>query len=88
MTSFAFIFGVLPLVTAQGAGAEMRRSLGVAVFFGMVGVTLFGIFLTPVFYYVIQRKETQPSAEPNGPEHTHNLIQKSPSPPPAGGERH
>jgi multidrug efflux pump subunit AcrB len=64
MTSFAFIFGVLPLVTAQGAGAEMRRSLGVAVFFGMVGVTLFGIFLTPVFYYVIQRKETQPLAEP------------------------
>jgi multidrug efflux pump len=55
MTSFAFIFGVLPLVTAHGAGAEMRRSLGVAVFSGMVGVTLFGIFLTPVFFYVIQK---------------------------------
>jgi multidrug efflux pump len=54
MTSFAFIFGVLPLVYAQGAGAEMRRSLGVAVFSGMLGVTLFGIFLTPVFYYVLQ----------------------------------
>jgi multidrug efflux pump len=54
MTSFAFIFGVLPLVYAQGAGSEMRRSLGVAVFSGMVGVTLFGIFLTPVFYYVLQ----------------------------------
>jgi multidrug efflux pump len=55
MTSFAFILGVLPLVIARGAGAEMRRSLGVAVFSGMLGVTLFGIFLTPVFYYFIQR---------------------------------
>ena len=54
MTSFAFIFGVVPLVIASGAGAEMRRSLGVAVFSGMLGVTFFGIFLTPVFYYVIQ----------------------------------
>jgi hydrophobe/amphiphile efflux-1 (HAE1) family protein len=54
MTSFAFIFGVLPLVIATGAGAEMRRSLGLAVFSGMLGVTLFGIFLTPVFYYLIQ----------------------------------
>ena len=54
MTSFAFIFGVVPLVIAEGAGAEMRRSLGMAVFSGMLGVTLFGIFLTPVFYYVIQ----------------------------------
>jgi multidrug efflux pump len=54
MTSFAFIFGVIPLVIATGAGAEMRRSLGTAVFSGMLGVTLFGIFLTPVFFYVIQ----------------------------------
>ncbi|HEX3999071.1 MAG TPA: efflux RND transporter permease subunit [Pirellulales bacterium] len=54
MTSFAFIFGVIPLVIANGAGAEMRRSLGWAVFSGMLGVTLFGIFLTPVFFYVIQ----------------------------------
>ncbi len=54
MTSFAFIFGVLPLCVATGAGAEMRRSLGVAVFSGMLGVTLFGIFLTPVFFCVIQ----------------------------------
>jgi hydrophobe/amphiphile efflux-1 (HAE1) family protein len=54
MTSFAFIFGVLPLVIATGAGAEMRRSLGLAVFSGMLGVTLFGIFLTPVFFYVLQ----------------------------------
>ncbi|MGH7222394.1 MAG: efflux RND transporter permease subunit [Gemmataceae bacterium] len=54
MTSFAFILGVVPLVIAEGAGAEMRRLLGTAVFAGMLGVTLFGIFLTPVFYYVIQ----------------------------------
>jgi multidrug efflux pump len=54
MTSFAFIFGVLPLAVATGAGAEMRRSLGIAVFYGMLGVTLFGVFLTPVFFYVIQ----------------------------------
>lgn len=54
MTSFAFILGVVPLVIARGAGAEMRRTLGTAVFSGMLGVTLFGIFLTPVFYYVIQ----------------------------------
>ena len=53
MTSFAFILGVVPLVVASGAGAEMRRSLGTAVFSGMLGVTLFGIFLTPVFFYVI-----------------------------------
>ncbi len=54
MTSLAFILGVVPLVIASGAGAEMRRSLGTAVFSGMIGVTLFGIFLTPVFFYAIQ----------------------------------
>jgi multidrug efflux pump len=54
MTSFAFIMGVVPLVLSSGAGSEMRRTLGTAVFSGMLGVTLFGIFLTPVFYYVIQ----------------------------------
>jgi multidrug efflux pump subunit AcrB len=54
MTSFAFILGVVPLMISEGAGAEMRRTLGTAVFGGMLGVTLFGIFLTPVFYYVIQ----------------------------------
>jgi multidrug efflux pump len=53
MTSFAFILGVFPLMIGQGAGAEMRRTLGTAVFAGMIGVTLFGIFLTPVFYFVI-----------------------------------
>jgi hydrophobe/amphiphile efflux-1 (HAE1) family protein len=55
MTSFAFILGVVPLVLASGAGAEMRSTLGVAVFSGMLGVTVFGIFLTPVFYYVLEK---------------------------------
>jgi multidrug efflux pump len=54
MTSLAFILGVVPLMVSIGAGAEMRRTLGTAVFGGMLGVTLFGIFLTPVFYYSIQ----------------------------------
>ena len=53
MTSFAFILGVTPLLVTTGAGAEMRKTLGTAVFSGMLGVTLFGIFLTPVFFYVI-----------------------------------
>jgi multidrug efflux pump len=54
MTSFAFILGVVPLVLAKGAGAEMRVALGIAVFSGMLGVTIFGIFFTPVFYNVIR----------------------------------
>jgi multidrug efflux pump len=54
MTSFAFIFGVIPLTVATGAGAEMRKRLGIAVFSGMLGVTLFGIFLTPVFFNVVE----------------------------------
>lgn len=55
MTAFAFILGVIPLVVATGAGSEMRRALGTAVFSGMLGVTLFGLFLTPVFYVVLRR---------------------------------
>ena len=73
MTSFAFILGVVPLVIAQGAGAEMRRSLGIAVFAGMLGVTLFGIFLTPVFYYVVRRisgGKTPPAATPTTTAYT------------------
>jgi multidrug efflux pump subunit AcrB len=66
MTSFAFILGVVPLAIAKGAGAEMRVALGIAVFSGMLGVTLFGLFLTPVFYVVIRRL-TAPS-EPTSPE--------------------
>jgi multidrug efflux pump subunit AcrB len=57
MTAFAFILGVVPLVISEGAGAEMRKSLGTAVFSGMIGVTAFGIFLTPVFYFVITRSK-------------------------------
>ncbi len=55
MTSIAFIAGVYPLVASTGAGAEMRQAIGIAVFSGMIGVTLFGIFLTPVFYAVLER---------------------------------
>ncbi len=55
MTSVAFIIGVLPLVVAEGAGAEMRHALGTAVFAGMIGVTAFGIFLTPIFFVSVQR---------------------------------
>jgi len=54
MTSFAFIMGVIPLVTASGAGSEMRQAIGVAVFAGMLGVTSFGLFLTPVFFVTIE----------------------------------
>ncbi len=55
MTAFAFILGVVPLVIATGPGAEMRRSLGTAVFSGMLGVTIVGLFLTPVFYVVLRK---------------------------------
>jgi multidrug efflux pump len=54
MTSMAFIMGVLPLVLSTGAGSEMRRAMGVAVFSGMIGVTVFGLFLTPVFYVLLR----------------------------------
>ena len=55
MTSFAFILGVVPLVIATGAGAEMRQALGIAVFAGMLGVTVFGLLFTPVFYVVMRK---------------------------------
>ncbi|NJM37992.1 MAG: efflux RND transporter permease subunit, partial [Akkermansiaceae bacterium] len=55
MTSIAFIAGVYPLVVSSGAGAEMRRAMGVAVFSGMIGVTIFGLILTPVFYAVLMK---------------------------------
>jgi len=54
MTSIAFIMGVIPLVTSSGAGSEMRHAMGIAVFFGMLGVTFFGLFLTPVFYVLLR----------------------------------
>lgn len=70
MTSIAFIAGVFPLVVSKGAGSEMRQAMGTAVFAGMIGVTLFGLFLTPVFYAVIMKlgarraPATQPSLQP------------------------
>jgi multidrug efflux pump len=64
MTSFAFILGVVPLMVAKGAGAEMRVALGVAVFSGMLGVTVFGIFFTPVFYVVIRWFSPSPVRKP------------------------
>jgi multidrug efflux pump subunit AcrB len=71
MTSFAFIMGVVPLVTASGAGSEMRHAMGIAVFAGMLGVTLFGLFLTPVFFVTIElltrrKRGAAPAAEPAG----------------------
>ncbi|MEI9850833.1 MAG: multidrug efflux RND transporter permease subunit [Sphingomonas sp.] len=69
MTSFAFIFGVVPLVVASGPGAEMRQSLGTAVFAGMIGVTFFGLIFTPVFYTMVRgfgrrRREREPKEPP------------------------
>ncbi len=69
MTSFAFILGVLPLVVADGAGAEMRKALGTAVFSGMIGVTVFGIFFTPVFYSVVQRLREIPKGRASADTH-------------------
>ena len=70
MTSFAFILGVVPLVLASGAGYEMRATLGIAVFSGMLGVTVFGLFLTPVFFYLIGKlTPDRPKAAP-APEET------------------
>jgi multidrug efflux pump subunit AcrB len=55
MTSLAFIMGVVPLVISTGAGAEMRHAMGVTVFSGMIGVTIFGLLLTPLFYLVVRK---------------------------------
>jgi len=79
MTSVAFIMGVIPLVTSTGAGAEMRHAMGVAVFFGMLGVTFFGLFLTPAFYVVLRKLDRRhhlhaaaPHEAPLTPAHLHN----------------
>jgi multidrug efflux pump len=78
MTSFAFALGVLPLVLGQGAGAEMRQALGVAVFFGMLGVTGFGLIFTPVFYVVIQGLTERRAAVPaQGITHEESAAQVS-----------
>ena len=68
MTSIAFIMGVLPLVLSSGAGAEMRQAMGIAVFSGMLGVTLFGLFLTPVFYVLLAKRSKAAAAVPPSPE--------------------
>jgi multidrug efflux pump len=79
MTSFAFIFGVLPLILRSGAGAEMRQALGLAVFSGMLGVTFFGIFLTPVFFYTLRRSNRYGDSGPGGGGQMPLAV-----PPPAG----
>ena len=74
MTSFAFILGVLPLVISTGSGSEMRQAVGVAVFFGMLGVTLFGLIFTPVFYMVAVRGRPSRGRQAKAPSpyvHTH-----------------
>jgi Cu/Ag efflux pump CusA len=76
MTSFAFIMGVVPLVTSTGAGAEMRHAMGVAVFSGMLGVTFFGLFLTPVFYVFLRAVEKRVAAGA-APVATQQVIQVS-----------
>jgi hydrophobe/amphiphile efflux-1 (HAE1) family protein len=68
MTSFAFILGVLPLVIARGPGAEIRQALGTAVFFGMIGVTFFGLLFTPVFFVLLSRKVKMKKAD----DHAHS----------------
>src|SRR4029078_5023704 len=80
MTSLAFILGVVPLALAIGAGAEMRSTLVIAVFSGMLGVTLFGIFLTPVFYYVIVRLVGSARSEPEVERPQHPAVPKMASP--------
>jgi hydrophobe/amphiphile efflux-1 (HAE1) family protein len=83
MTSFAFIMGVIPLVRSVGAGAEMRRSMGVAVFAGMLGVTFFGLLLTPVFYVAIRGfiERRSPAPESSTPSHAVPAVGKVSSDP-------
>jgi multidrug efflux pump len=81
MTSLAFIMGVLPLVTSTGAGAEMRHAMGVAVFAGMIGVTAFGIFLTPVFYVLLRQLTGNRPLKQHG-EATHAAMPRPQHPEP------
>ena len=72
MTSLAFIFGVVPLVMATGAGAELRQALGTAVFSGMIGVTVFGLIFTPAFYVISRagsptQRPPRPAARASSP---------------------
>ena len=82
----AFIMGVVPLVTSIGAGAEMRRAMGVAVFSGMIGVTMFGIFLTPIFYVILRKlsgnkplKHTGEVSAPLSPTGAHGHFAPTPA---------
>jgi Cu/Ag efflux pump CusA len=66
MTSLAFIMGVVPLVVSTGAGAEMRHAMGIAVFSGMLGVTGFGLILTPLFYVLVRKLSARARAKDTG----------------------
>jgi len=78
MTSFAFIMGVVPMVFSSGAGAEMRSVMGIAVFSGMLGVTFFGLFFTPMFYVLLRKLEGKRSYKVEGKEHYHAPTQTAP----------
>jgi multidrug efflux pump len=86
MTSIAFCAGVIPLILGSGAGSEMRRAMGIAVFSGMVGVTTFGIFLTPVFYALLRKGTEQRRAKARelrrAIDASAHAIDGSPAPPP------
>ncbi|MFC3031420.1 efflux RND transporter permease subunit [Pseudoalteromonas fenneropenaei] len=71
MTSIAFIMGVLPMVLSTGAGAEMRKAMGVAVFSGMIGVTIFGLILTPVFYHMLRKRRAKKASDTQADELSH-----------------
>jgi multidrug efflux pump len=86
MTSLAFIMGVLPLVTSTGAGAEMRHAMGVAVFAGMIGVTAFGIFLTPVFYVLLRQLTGNRPLKQHGETAGGMTVSRQAEPVPAPGE--
>ena len=83
MTAFAFILGVVPLMIATGPGAEMRQSLGTAVFSGMLGVTFFGLFLTPVFFVAL--RSLFPARKPKQPGESHPAAPDVPHEPAVPG---
>jgi hypothetical protein len=81
MTSIAFIMGVMPLVTSTGAGSEMRHAMGIAVFFGMLGVTFFGLFLTPVFYVLLRTLDKRHKLHSAAPTKRRSPRKAWPKPP-------
>ena len=86
MTSFAFIMGVVPLVWSSGAGAEMRHAMGIAVFSGMLGVTFFGLFLTPVFYVLLRQISGGKLHSVSGPSLHHHAGDTPPAAAPEGAD--